>query len=168
MRELTTRAGVELIQDFIGAAYWQRNLHCLKVGGRLVLVGLMGGTKVEADLGLILRQRLHIIGLVMRSQSLESKIAMTQRFRERWLPLLAQGHIRLSIPLFPGRSGCRSSVYGRQPQRRQDYAHRRVRRRLPRQTGGGTAYHNWLRQFGEVHLAQPGKQVILRTIDGDA
>ena len=94
VRELTTRAGVELIQDFIGAAYWQRNLQCLKVGGRLVLVGLMGGTKVEADLGLILRQRLHIIGLVMRSQSLESKIAMTQRFRERWLPLLAQGLIR--------------------------------------------------------------------------
>ena len=73
VRELTTRAGVELIQDFIGAAYWQRNLHCLKVGGRLVLVGLMGGTKVEADLGLILRQRLHIIGLVMRSQSLKAK-----------------------------------------------------------------------------------------------
>jgi len=103
VRELTTRAGVELIQDFIGAAYWQRNLQCLKVGGRLVLVGLMGGAKVEADLGLILRQRLHIIGSVMRSQSLESKIAITQRFRERWLPLLAQGHIRpiidTSLPL---------------------------------------------------------------------
>jgi putative PIG3 family NAD(P)H quinone oxidoreductase len=94
VRELTTRAGVELIQDFIGAAYWQRNLQCLKVGGRLVLVGLMGGAKVEADLGLILRQRLHIIGSVLRSQSLESKIAITQRFRERWLPLLTQGHIR--------------------------------------------------------------------------
>jgi putative PIG3 family NAD(P)H quinone oxidoreductase len=79
VRELTTRAGVELVQDFIGAAYWQRNLQCLKV---------------EADLGLILRQRLHIIGSVMRSQPLESKIAITQRFRERWLPLLAQGHIR--------------------------------------------------------------------------
>ena len=85
---------MELIQDFIGAAYWQRNLQCLKVDGRLVLVGLMGGTKVEADLGLILRQRLHIIGLTMRSQSLKSKIAITQRFQERWLPLLAQGHIR--------------------------------------------------------------------------
>ena len=60
VRELTTRAGVELIQDFIGAAYWQRNLQ-LSVGGRLVLVGLMGGAKVEADLGLILRQRLHIM-----------------------------------------------------------------------------------------------------------
>ena len=30
----------------------------------------------------------------MRSQSLQSKIAITQRFQERWLPLLAQGHIR--------------------------------------------------------------------------
>jgi NADPH2:quinone reductase len=59
----------------------------------------MGGAKVEADLGLILRQRLHIIGSVMRSQSLESKIAITQRFRERWLPLLAQGHIRPIIDI---------------------------------------------------------------------
>ncbi len=94
VRELTNRAGVELVQDFIGAAYWQRNLQCLKVGGRLVLVGLMGGAKVEAELGLILSKRLHIMGSVMRSQSLENKIAITQRFRERWLPLLAQGRMR--------------------------------------------------------------------------
>ncbi len=94
VRALTNRSGVELVQDFVGAAYWQSNLQCLKVGGRLVLVGLMGGAKVEADLGLILRQRLHIIGSVMRSQSLENKIAITQRFLERWLPLLAKGSIR--------------------------------------------------------------------------
>jgi putative PIG3 family NAD(P)H quinone oxidoreductase len=91
---LTHKAGVDVIQDFIGAAYWQRNLQCLKVGGRLVLVGLMGGAKVEADLGVLLRKRLHVIGSVMRSQSLENKIAMTQRFRERWLPLLESGAIR--------------------------------------------------------------------------
>jgi NADPH:quinone reductase-like Zn-dependent oxidoreductase len=54
----------------------------------------MGGAKVEADLNLILRKRLHIIGSVMRSQSLANKIAMTQRFRARWLPLLASGTIR--------------------------------------------------------------------------
>ena len=91
---LTHKAGVDLIQDFIGAAYWQRNLQCLKVGGRLVLVGLMGGAKVDADLGLLLRKRLQVIGSVMRSQPLENKIAITQRFRERWLPLLESGAIR--------------------------------------------------------------------------
>jgi tumor protein p53-inducible protein 3 len=91
---LTDKAGVDLIQDFIGAAYWKRNVRCLGVGGRLVLVGLMGGAKVEVDLGLIMRRRLHVIGSVMRSQSLENKIAITQRFRERWLPLLASGELR--------------------------------------------------------------------------
>ncbi|MEE8301552.1 MAG: NAD(P)H-quinone oxidoreductase [Candidatus Tectomicrobia bacterium] len=91
IQALTNEAGVELVQDFIGAAYWQRNLRCLKVGGRLVLVGLMGGTEVEVDLGIVMRQRLQIIGSVMRSQPLDNKIAITQRFRDRWLPLLENG-----------------------------------------------------------------------------
>jgi putative PIG3 family NAD(P)H quinone oxidoreductase len=92
--DLTDKTGVDLVQDFIGAAYWQRNLRCLKVEGRLVLVGLMGGTKVEADLNTILRKRLQVIGSVMRSQPLANKIAMTRRFQERWLPLLQSGTIR--------------------------------------------------------------------------
>jgi NADPH:quinone reductase len=94
VQALTDKAGVDVVQDFIGAAYWQRNLQCLKVGGCLVLVGLMGGAKIEADLNTILRKRLHIIGSVMRSQSLAEKIAITQRFRDRWLPLLQSGAIR--------------------------------------------------------------------------
>jgi putative PIG3 family NAD(P)H quinone oxidoreductase len=94
VQAFTDKVGVDVVQDFIGAAYWQRNLQCLKVGGRLVLVGLMGGAKVEADLNTILRKRLHIIGSVLRSQSLAEKIAITQRFRDRWLPLLQSGAIR--------------------------------------------------------------------------
>jgi putative PIG3 family NAD(P)H quinone oxidoreductase len=93
IRALTDNTGVDLVQDFIGAAYWQRNLQCLKIGGRLVMVGLMGGAKVEADLNVILRKRLHIMGSVMRSQSLAEKIAITERFRDRWLPLLQNGTI---------------------------------------------------------------------------
>ena len=89
-----TDGGVDLVQDFIGAAYWQNNLKCLKTAGRLVLVGLMGGAKVEADLGLIMRKRLQVIGSVMRSQPLENKIAITERFRSRWLPELENGRLQ--------------------------------------------------------------------------
>jgi len=89
-----TDEGVDLVQDFIGAAYWQNNLKCLKTAGRLVLVGLMGGAKVEADLGLIMRKRLQVIGSVMRSQPLENKIAITERFRSRWLPELENGRLQ--------------------------------------------------------------------------
>ena len=92
--ELTDGAGVDLVQDFIGAAYWQNNLKCLKTAGRLVLVGLMGGAKVEADLGLIMRKRLQVIGSVMRSQPLVNKIAITERFRSRWLPELESGRLQ--------------------------------------------------------------------------
>ena len=92
--DLTDGDGVDLVQDFIGAAYWQNNLKCLKTAGRLVLVGLMGGAKVEADLGLIMRKRLQVIGSVMRSQPLANKIAITERFRSRWLPELESGRLR--------------------------------------------------------------------------
>ncbi|MCZ6872731.1 MAG: NAD(P)H-quinone oxidoreductase [bacterium] len=93
---LTDQKGVDLIQDFIGASYWHRNLNCLKVGGRLVLVGMMSGATIEVDLSLIMRKRLQVIGSVMRSQPLENKIAITQRFQQRWLPLLER-HIMQPI-----------------------------------------------------------------------
>ncbi len=102
VEEVTGGQGVDLIQDFIGAAYWERNLRSLKEGGRLVLVGLMGGSQVEVNLGVLLRKRLKIFGSVLRTRSLADKIAVTQRFQERWLPLLASGTLRPIIDrVFP-------------------------------------------------------------------
>lgn len=93
IKEVTNGQGVDVIEDFIGATYWDRNLRSLKIGGRLVLVGLMGGVKIEANLGLIMTKRLQIFGSVLRSRPLADKIAITQRFRSNWLPLLAAGRI---------------------------------------------------------------------------
>ena len=53
IQRTTNGKGVEVIEDFIGAAYWDRNLKSLTLGGRLVLVGVMGGVTVETNLGLI-------------------------------------------------------------------------------------------------------------------
>ena len=102
VKEVTNGQGVDLIEDFIGAAYWDRNLRSLKTGGRLVLVGLMGGAKVEANLGLLMTKRLQIFGSVLRSRPLADKIAITQRFRATWLPLLAAGRVKPIIDrVFP-------------------------------------------------------------------
>ena len=102
VREQTRGRGVDLIEDFIGAAYWDRNLRSLKTGGRLVLVGLMGGVKVETNLGLILSKRLQVFGSVLRSRPLAEKIEITRRFRQTWLPLLTAGNIRPIIDtVFP-------------------------------------------------------------------
>jgi putative PIG3 family NAD(P)H quinone oxidoreductase len=91
---LTKGEGVDVVQDFIGAPYLERNLSILKPRGRLLIAGLMGGNTVETNLGHILRKRLQIFGSVMRSLPIEEKIQITKRFVNRWLPLLREGRIK--------------------------------------------------------------------------
>ncbi|MFQ6112473.1 MAG: NAD(P)H-quinone oxidoreductase [bacterium] len=90
----TQGMGVHAILDVIGAAYWDKNLACLATKGRMILVGLLGGTKVEANLATILRKRLRILGTVLRARPLEEKIALTQAFQEHVLPLFESGKIK--------------------------------------------------------------------------
>jgi putative PIG3 family NAD(P)H quinone oxidoreductase len=90
----TGGAGVDVVLDFLGASYLERNLAVLKPAGRLVIASLMGGARAEVDLALILRRRLQVMGSVLRSRTLEDKRMITERFRRHWLPLLEQGRIK--------------------------------------------------------------------------
>lgn len=102
IEQLTEAQGVDVVLDFIGAPYFNRNLQILKIKGRLLQVGLMGGSATEIDLGTIMRCRLKVIGSVMRPQSLQEKIAITQRFVDRWLPELKKRTLRPVIDkVFP-------------------------------------------------------------------
>ena len=99
---LTDGEGVDVVLDFIGAPYLERNLSILKTKGRLLQVGLIGGATAEIDLGTLMRNRLKIIGSVMRPQSIDEKIAITQRFVDRWLPELKRGILKPVIDsVFP-------------------------------------------------------------------
>ena len=93
IKNLTEGKGVDIVQDFIGQPYFEKNCSILKPNGRLLLVGLMGGPNAEIDLGIILRKRLQIFGSIMRPLKLKEKISITQRFVDRWLPLLQTGVI---------------------------------------------------------------------------
>jgi putative PIG3 family NAD(P)H quinone oxidoreductase len=88
VKELTEGRGVAVILDLVGAKHWEKNLECLAEGGRLLVVGLVGGSKVSVDLSLILRRRMQVMGTAMRSRSLRDKIEITERFSRDVLPLL--------------------------------------------------------------------------------
>src|SRR5690606_28589061 len=47
----------DVILDVIGAKYLARNVEALAVGGRLMVIGLQGGTKAELDINRLLRKR---------------------------------------------------------------------------------------------------------------
>jgi len=94
IKKLTKGAGVDVVEDFLGASYLARNMEVLKNGGRLIIVALMGGSKVELDLATLQRKRLQIKGSVMRSRPLQDKRDITRRFKDRWLPVLKEGKMR--------------------------------------------------------------------------
>lgn len=89
----TAGRGVDVVLDHIGASYLEGNLKSLGVGGRLVLIGLMGGAKAEINLGALLMRRQHVIGSTLRTRSAEEKAAIVAGFLERFGPDLAEGRI---------------------------------------------------------------------------
>jgi putative PIG3 family NAD(P)H quinone oxidoreductase len=85
--------GIQLVVDLIGASVFPLSVEVLASRGRIVLVGTMGGSKVEADLSALMRKRATVIGTVLRSRPIEEKIELVQAFAGTMLPLLAAGRL---------------------------------------------------------------------------
>ncbi len=93
--EATNGQGVELVLDFIGAAYWKQNIKVLKMDGRWVLIGTLGGSRLEqASLAPILGKRLQITGTTLRNRSLDYKIRLSREFASFAFSRLESGEIR--------------------------------------------------------------------------
>jgi putative PIG3 family NAD(P)H quinone oxidoreductase len=93
-RRATGGEGVDVVLDSIGAAYLEKNLAALRTGGRLVLIGLMGGAKAELNLAVLLARRLSVIGSTLRTRSTAEKAAVVAGFRERFGRELESGGLR--------------------------------------------------------------------------
>lgn len=93
--EFTNGKGVDVIIDFIAAPYFQQNIEALAVDGRMVILALMGGTKVpEFNLAKMLRKRLSVMGSTLRARSQDYQIKLTQDLAAFALPLIEQGKIK--------------------------------------------------------------------------
>ncbi len=90
----TAGRGVDVVLDSIGASYLTKNLASLATGGRLVLIGLMGGAKAEIGLGELLVRRLSVIGSTLRTRPAAEKGALVAAFRERFGQALEDGRLR--------------------------------------------------------------------------
>jgi putative PIG3 family NAD(P)H quinone oxidoreductase len=93
-RAFTDGAGVDVVIDLVGGDYLARNVEVIRVEGRIVVVGLMGGASATLPLGAILPKRATIVGTVLRARPIEEKIALAQQFEREVLPFLADGTCR--------------------------------------------------------------------------
>ena len=102
IRRETAGQGVDLVLDLVGATYWSDNVASLAPRGTLLLVGLMGGTMAQINLGVLMRRRLTVIGTVLRSREPEEKAALTQRVDMDLSPLFASGELESVVDrVFP-------------------------------------------------------------------
>ncbi len=91
----TEGKGVQVILDFIGADYWQKNLKSAAIDARWVLLGLMGGNKIaDADIGTFLYKRIHLLGSTLRSRSDAYKATLVQDFSSHYGNNLHIGTLR--------------------------------------------------------------------------
>ncbi|HXW83305.1 MAG TPA: NAD(P)H-quinone oxidoreductase [Candidatus Binataceae bacterium] len=98
VKEATGGRGVDMILDHIGGSYLAQNLDALAQGGRLVLIGLMGGARSEIDLGLLMRKHLSVHGSTLRTRPASEKAKIIEEFLARFGSALEAG--RLHAPIF--------------------------------------------------------------------
>lgn len=89
VRRLTGGRGCALVLDFVGAAYAGENLAALAGGGRIVVIGTLGGAEAAVDYRRLMALRGSIVGTTLRMRPLEEKIAASRAFARDVLPLVA-------------------------------------------------------------------------------
>lgn len=86
--------GADVVLDNMAAKYLARNVEVLALEGRLVVIGMQGGTKGELDLGVLMRKRGAVIATTLRSRPVEGKAAICAAVAEHVWPLVAEGLVR--------------------------------------------------------------------------
>lgn len=100
--DTTNGRGVDVVLDCIGGPYLENNLGVLVTEGRLVVIGLMGGTTGQLDMRRLLSKRIRIIGSTLRALSAERKAEIVRSFLDRFGGALEAGRLRPVIDsVFP-------------------------------------------------------------------
>ena len=93
-RQPAVGKGVDVVLDMVAGDYVKREVECLAEDGRIVIIAIQGGTKAEANAGLILRKRLTITGSTLRPRSVAFKADIAASLQARVWPLLANKTIK--------------------------------------------------------------------------
>jgi putative PIG3 family NAD(P)H quinone oxidoreductase len=91
---LKADGGADVILDNMGAKYLGRNVDALATEGRLVIIGMQGGSKGELDINALLRKRGAVIATSLRSRPADDKAAICASVVENVWPLVADGTVR--------------------------------------------------------------------------
>jgi putative PIG3 family NAD(P)H quinone oxidoreductase len=94
IRAATAGAGIDVTLDMVAGSYVARNLEVAALEGRVVTISLLGGSRAEVNMGVILTKRLTLTGSTLRSRTVAQKAEVAEAVRKNVWPLLAAGRVR--------------------------------------------------------------------------
>jgi putative PIG3 family NAD(P)H quinone oxidoreductase len=94
VRTATRGHGADVILDNMGAKYLSRNVEALATEGRLVVIGMQGGSRGELDLGALMRKRGAVVATTLRSRPVAEKAAICAAVVDHVWPLVGSGAVR--------------------------------------------------------------------------
>ncbi len=102
VRSITGGKGVDVILDMVAGDYVGRNVKCLAEDGRLVIIAVQGGVKVDFNILPVMKKRLTITGSTLRPRDNEFKAAIADSLKHKVWPLLDKGEVKPIIDkIFP-------------------------------------------------------------------
>ncbi len=93
IKDATGGKGADVILDNMGASYLMRNIDALARNGRIVIIGLQGGTTAEFDIAPLLRKCGTVHATSMRSRSEAEKAAVCREVEKHVWPWIESGAI---------------------------------------------------------------------------
>ena len=92
--DFVAAGGFDIILDVVGAPYLQKNIEALNQYGKLLIIGLIEGSKAELPMGQVLIKNLSIIGSTLSSRPLQERYEILETLREFWWPKIESGEIK--------------------------------------------------------------------------
>src|SRR4051794_6402108 len=87
----------DVILELVGAPNFPGNLKALDTGGRIAVIGVGAGAKVELNLHFLMAKRARMHGSTLRSRPLEGKAAAARLVERHVLPLVEAGAVRVPV-----------------------------------------------------------------------
>jgi putative PIG3 family NAD(P)H quinone oxidoreductase len=95
--DFVDHAPFDVVLELVGAPNVPDDIRSLSTGGRVMLIGMGAGAKVELNLLDLMGKRGSIHASTLRARSLEEKGVVARRVERHVLPLLASGRVRVPV-----------------------------------------------------------------------
>ncbi len=96
-KDFVSAGPFDVILELVGAPNWPGNIHALAVEGRISVIGVGAGSKVEINLVQLMGKRARVFASTLRARPLAQRAIVARQVERHVMPGIDNGSIRIPI-----------------------------------------------------------------------